>query len=107
MRYRVELTEDAARDLDELHAYVAGHDSPRSAERLLDRILEVVTSLESAPDRGTVPRELRELGIDQFRQVYFKPYRIVYRPFDELVVIYLIVDGRRDLQTLLTGRLLG
>jgi toxin ParE1/3/4 len=47
------------------------------------------------------------LGIREYRQIYFKPYRVIYRVMDKQVVIYLIADGRRDMQSLLTRRLLG
>jgi toxin ParE1/3/4 len=102
----VVLTHDAERDLEQLHRYVAEHDSPASATRLLDRVLEVCDSLELNPERGSVPRELQALGIREYRQVFFKPYRLLYRQSDRQVVIYLIVDGRRDLQSILAERML-
>jgi toxin ParE1/3/4 len=37
----------------------------------------------------------------------FKPWRVVYRVIGDRVVVYLIVDGRRDMQTVLARRLLG
>ena len=36
-----------------------------------------------------------------------KPYRVIYRVVGSQVVIYLIVDGRRDMQSVLARRLLG
>ncbi|MFN5793070.1 MAG: type II toxin-antitoxin system RelE/ParE family toxin, partial [Burkholderiales bacterium] len=47
------------------------------------------------------------LGIKEYRQTFFKPYRLVYRITDRKVTIYLIVDGRRDMQAVLARRLLG
>jgi toxin ParE1/3/4 len=38
--------------------------------------------------------------------VFFKPYRLIYRVVDARVIVYLIVDGRRDMQSLLARRLL-
>ncbi|MBA3017875.1 MAG: type II toxin-antitoxin system RelE/ParE family toxin, partial [Desulfobacteraceae bacterium] len=46
-------------------------------------------------------------GIRDYREIFFKPYRIIYRIDNENVYVYLIVDGRRDMQTLLQRRLLG
>jgi len=46
------------------------------------------------------------LGIHEYREVFFKPYRIVYRVCADTVYIHLIADGRRDMQTLLERRLL-
>lgn len=106
MRRSVLLTADAERDLEELIGYIARSDSARAAAHVLDRLLGVIDALSTHPERGSVPRELRALGIRDYRQVFFKPYRIIYRIIDDRVVIYLIADGRRDLQTLLAHRLL-
>ena len=106
MPYRVLLTRDAANDLQELDTWIAAHDSPEHADYVLDRISEVFQKLTELPGRGTYPKELSELGIREFREVFFKPYRIVNRVERRTVYIYLIADGRRDLQTLLRRRLL-
>ena len=36
----------------------------------------------------------------------FKPYRVIYRVLGNVVHVFLIADGRRDMQTLLQRRLL-
>lgn len=107
MRLEVLLTEDAEQDLEELYDYVANFDSPKSADYLLERLLELTDSLAASPERGSQPKELRSLGIQEYRQVFFKPYRVIYRIIDSTVVVYVIADGRRDMQTLLSRRLLG
>jgi toxin ParE1/3/4 len=73
----------------------------------LDALIDVVESLSRFPERGSHPRELLGLGIKEYRQTFFKPYRLVYRITDRKVTIYLIVDGRRDMQAVLARRLLG
>lgn len=107
MRFGVVFTEDAERDLEDIVAYIARSDSPGSAEHVLDRILEVAAGLSTEPGRGTFPKELRGLGDHEYRQVFFKPYRLIYRVVGEQVAIYVIADGRRDMQSLLARRLLG
>jgi toxin ParE1/3/4 len=107
MRFEVLLTEGAEQDLEDIHSYIATFDSPKNADHVLDRLLEVTGKLAMSPERGSQPKELRSLGIQEYRQVFFKPYRIIYRVFGGQVVVYLIVDGRRDMQTLLSRRLLG
>lgn len=106
MRFRVLLTADAERDLEDIYTYIAEHDCRQNADYVLDRLLEVSDSLASSPERGLLPRELSALGIQEYRQVLFKPYRVIYRQFDQQVVIYLIADGRRDMQSLLSRRVL-
>ncbi|MFL6713142.1 MAG: type II toxin-antitoxin system RelE/ParE family toxin [Sulfurifustis sp.] len=105
MSFEVLLTEDAERDLVDIYTHVADHDSPAKAEHVLDRIEKVIESLRENPGRGSYPKELAALGIRDYRQVFFKPYRIIYRTFGERVYVYLLADGRRDMETLLTQRL--
>jgi toxin ParE1/3/4 len=107
MKYGVRLTDDAAADLDDLYAYIARNDSLGSADLVLSRIETVLNSLSKNPKRGVYPPELLELGIREYREVFFKPYRIIYRSVGRTVYVYLIVDGRRDIQNLLKRRLIG
>ena len=106
MPLAVFLTEDAAGDLAELYDYIALHDAPKKADYVLDRIEKAFTRLSEFPERGAHPKELLALGIREYREVFFKPYRIIYRVMDKNVYILLITDGRRDMQTLLQRRLL-
>lgn len=107
MRHKVWLTLDAERDLEEIYSYISGHDGAARADYVLDSIDEVIEKLSVFPEHGSYPKELLGLGIRDYRQVFFKPYRLIYRIIAQQVYIYLIVDGRRDMQTLLTKRLLG
>ena len=107
MRFDVLLTEHSERDLEELYDYIAGHDTPGNAARVLDRIEKALQSLSTFPERGSHPKELLALGIREYRQIFFKPYRMIYRIMARRVYVYLIVDGRRDMQTLLARRMFG
>ena len=106
MSYQVFLTDDAAYDLEDLYDYVESHDAPEKAEYLLDKIEETFSSLADNPERGTYPNELLSIGLREYRELYFKPYRIIYRVIGKHVYVMAIVDGRRDMQSLLQRRLL-
>ena len=41
----------------------------------------------------------------KYREIFFKPYRIIYRVMEDNVYVLVIADGRRDMQTLLQRRL--
>ena len=105
-RFEVFLTEDAAGDLEEICDHIAEHDGHAKAGHVLDRIEKVVESLVAFPDRVSYPNELLALGIRDYRQTFFKPYRVIYRVVGQRVYVYLITDGRRDMQTFLARRLL-
>ena len=106
-RYEVLLTQGAEQDLEALHDYICEFDSVANADYVLDRLMQVVEGLAQVPERGSYPKELVALGIKDYRQTAFKPYRVIYRVMGNQVVIYLIVDCRRDMQSLLARRLLG
>ena len=83
MPFAVLLTNAAARDLDELYDYNAEHDAPRKANFVLKQIEKAFTKLSEFPERGTYPKELLAIGIREYREVFFKPYRIIYRVMDK------------------------
>lgn len=105
--FAVALTHGAVQDLEQIYQHIADNDCTANANTVLDALMKVADSLAKHPERGSYPKELANLGIKEYRQTFFKPYRIIYRVVDKQVVIYLIADGRRDMQTLLAKRLLG
>lgn len=105
-RYGVELTQGAEDDLEEIHGYRSQVRGIDDADTLIGEFLTVIDSLETFPERGAVPRELEGLGIQEFRQILLRQFRLIYRIIDSRVIILVIADGRRDMQTLLERRLL-
>jgi len=106
MTFQILLTDDASRDLEELYDYIASHDEPSKADYVLDQIEKTFSSLSENPERGAYPKELLAIGLREYREIFFKPYRIIYRVVGGKVYVMVIVDGRRDMQTLLQRRLL-
>jgi toxin ParE1/3/4 len=107
MSYKVLLTHSAERDLETINDHIAKNDTQANADYVLDKLMEVAESLAAFPECGSYPKELLALGIREYRQAHFKPYRLIYRVSGKQVIVYIIADGRRDMQTLLTRRMLG
>jgi toxin ParE1/3/4 len=106
MSYTVLLTAGAERDFEVVYEHFATTDGPGRADHVLQQVLDTSSKLASSPEWGTYPKELLALGIREYLQVYFKPYRVIYRIIGAQVFIMFIVDGRRNLQSLLERRLL-
>ena len=106
MSFLVQLTKDAARDLEEIGDYIDCHDAPGRADHVLEQIEKAFHSLSEHPQRGNSPKELRDIGMREYREIFFKPYRIIYRVMGDNVYVLVIADGRRDMQALLQRRLL-
>ncbi|MFV1985619.1 MAG: type II toxin-antitoxin system RelE/ParE family toxin [Thiohalomonadales bacterium] len=106
MPYLVFLTDDASHDLEQLYDYIESHDALEKADYVLEQIEETFSSLSENPERGAYPKELLIAGLREYREIYFNPYRIIYRVIAENVYVMVIADGRRDMHTLLEHRLL-
>ncbi|MDE0334383.1 MAG: type II toxin-antitoxin system RelE/ParE family toxin [Defluviicoccus sp.] len=70
------------------------------------RFGEAFRGLSEYPDRGRHPGELLDIGIREYCEVFFKPYRIICRVIGETVYVLVVADGRRDMRSLLERRLL-
>lgn len=108
MTFRVVFTGAARQDLDEIADSIASLHSVRQALYVVREIRKRVDTLKVFPDRGTHLPELVDLGAGStmdYRQLHWKPYRIVYFVSGSVVTIMLIADGRRDMPALLMKRL--
>jgi len=106
MAFEILLSDEAERDIEDIYLYIAEHDGVPNADRVLTALYDTCTRLSAFPNKGNVPKELRALGIAEYREAHYKPYRIIYRVFGRRVVVYCVLDGRQDMQTLLQRRLL-
>ena len=106
VKFKVNIVSSAEEDLFEIYKYVYFNDSEEKAEKLYSKLYEKCLSLQEHPNRGHVPAELSLLGIDDFLELSYKPYRIIYQIIDKIVFIHCILDGRRDMQKLLQERLI-
>jgi toxin ParE1/3/4 len=105
MSFNVRFTVAARNDLRDIHAYISQNDSLENADYVSREIVRAALTLQDLPNRGTHPPELLTMGNRSYRQLFFKPYRILYRIRANTVYIALIADGRRDMKSLLLRRL--
>jgi len=104
-KYRIILTTQAEKDIEEIYDYISKKDTADNALYVIDNIEKLILKLVQTPERGHYPSELLRQGIKDYREVLFKPYRVIYEILDNKVIIHLCVDSRRDMKTLLVRRL--
>ena len=105
-KHNVHLIADAEEDLYKIYNYVSTYDSISKAENLLDKLEETCNKLSTLPNRGHIPLELARIGISAYKEIHYKPHRIIYHVVDTNIHIHCILDGRRDLPQLLQERLI-
>jgi len=104
--YRVRLAEDAEQDLIDIYRYIALKDSTDNADYVLTRLESLCAQLTELPERGHAPTELHRIGVTNYRENNFKPYRVIYEVIRQDVFVHCIIDGRRDIPSLLERRLI-
>ena len=97
MKYSLEISDTAQRDLDSIWDYVAEHDEA-AADRQLDRIDELIMRLGKMPFIGRVRPDLGP----HLRGFTKDDYVILYRVDEEAAIVQIvrIVHGRRDIAAL-------
>lgn len=106
MPFNVLMTQGAEDDIFNLWLYLSDNRSTDDADYVVGKIKETILSLGKTPIRGQIPPELDRLHVGGFLQVHFKPYRVIYQIMGEDVHVFCILDGRRDIESVLHRRLL-
>lgn len=101
---RIFWTDTAIEDLGAIVDHLAAED-PAAALAVLDRLRPRAGTLSSLTRRGRILPELREIGVSHYRELIERPWRIVYRADKTDVLVVAVLDGRRELETLLLERL--
>lgn len=104
--FEVFLTREAEADLEEITDFIERNDSSERADYVYDRIKETIIKLETFPGLGRIVPELRDIGLSEYREVLFKPDRILYFVSEKRVNVHCIFDGRRDVEEVLSRRFL-
>ncbi|MEI6169288.1 MAG: type II toxin-antitoxin system RelE/ParE family toxin [bacterium] len=102
--FKIVWSEIAISDLDSILDYIAYEDSVESAQNVYAKIELKVNSLAQSPCRCRVVPELQEIGVSEFRENLWGPYRICFRIYHQTVVLVAIVDSRRNLEEFLVER---
>jgi len=87
----VSWTRVAQGHLRAIHHYIAA-DSPRHAQRVVDRITRRTEALKSMPRMGA---EVAEYGDESIRELLYRSYRIIYRILPERVDVVAVIHGAR------------
>ncbi len=91
IRYKVNLTRLAQKDLEEIYYYIAADSSENAAKFVLE-LEEKVYSLNTFPERQPLIAENKYFGTD-YRHLVHKKYRIIYRISDKTVYILRVIHG--------------
>lgn len=104
--HRLVWTRSATRDYEAILDYMVERDGVLAARRLDEKLDEEILALRTVPKRCRIVPELKAEGIETYRELIVKPYRVVFRLQGRQVILLAVLDGRRDLQEILVRRAL-
>lgn len=95
MEIRIEWSELSERQLKDIFDYYSIKVSPRVARKIITRIIDRVSILESNPFSGP-KEELLSDHQEEFRYLVESNYKIIYWKKDNLVTIASVFDCRQN-----------
>lgn len=99
-KYQVAWAASAQRDLKQIVEYIA-IDSPDNASQILKKIKQKASDLYTMPDRGRIVPELKDQGIQTYRELIVVPWRIIYKISNATVFVLSVIDSRRNVEDIL------
>jgi plasmid stabilization system protein ParE len=93
VKYSVQITPAAERDVEEIWTYIAD-DSPENATSFILRLEEQIEALEQSPERCPLIPENELLGTG-YRHLIYGAYRTIFRITGKTVLIVRIIHGAR------------
>ncbi|MFN9792760.1 MAG: type II toxin-antitoxin system RelE/ParE family toxin [Pseudomonadota bacterium] len=98
---RVFWTPDARARLKEIEHYIAKANSPAVAREVATRIIRHVLSLEQGPP--VLGKQLHQYPDHDVREIYERPYRVIFRVTPERIEILTVMHYRQLLPSDVDG----
>jgi antitoxin ParD1/3/4/toxin ParE1/3/4 len=98
-----ELHPGAAQDITEIWEFIT-HDSPLSAKRVREEILDAIRKLVAFPHQGYIRSDLTSRPL---RFLIVRDFLIAYAPDEKPIIVIAVVHGRRSprvMAAILRGR---
>ena len=103
MRTRIQVTPQAAEDLDAIWWFIA-EDNRNAADQVEREILATCHRLAKHPRMGTKRQDITPLPVRFWTVTKFPNYVIVYRPETVPLQVVAVLHGKRDLKEVLESR---
>jgi toxin ParE1/3/4 len=104
-KYEVIWGDVAENDLVGIIEYIAD-ENLATARKILKKIKSRASSLFHLPQKGRIVPELAEQGIAEYRELVVPPWRVIYKIQKKQVLVFSVLDGRRNVEDVLLGRLI-
>lgn len=105
MQYDFEVlwTKGAKRDLILIVEYIK-RDNLSNAKKVFDKIKDKVSQLHHFPNRWRIVLELKEIGVNNYRELIIDRWRVIYKIVEKRIYIVSVIDSRQNIEDILFQR---
>jgi toxin ParE1/3/4 len=93
-RHTVEVLERAVIEMREIYDYIRC-DNPTAARKVYGEIEQAIADLCNFPYKGSSVDET-DRAVRDYKFIVVYPYLVFYRLAGERIIVYHVLDGRRD-----------
>jgi toxin ParE1/3/4 len=106
MAYKIVWSHDAGDELVEIISYYKYSAGKNIARNVYLKIKNRVKRLVDNPRIGKIVQTLKDIGMNDYRQLIETPWIIYYRIEKEMIFIISVIDGRRNIEEILYKKII-
>lgn len=102
----VNILDSAKSDFVSIRKKVINRFGQEAWSQIYLKFKNAFSEISEFPLIGSIPEEIEDIGIKNYRQVLVNHTRIIYQVTDTAIYIHMLVDTRQDFRTVLYGRII-
>jgi toxin ParE1/3/4 len=106
MKYKINWSKDAGEKLIEIISWYKYNAGKNVAQRIYSTINIQIKKLKDMPGIGKPVQILKDIGINNYRQIVQDNWIIYYRVEEQNINIVSVMDGRRNLEEILYKKII-
>jgi toxin ParE1/3/4 len=106
MKYKIIWSKDAGEELIEIITWYKYNAGKNTAQKIYSRINAQIKRLKDMPGIRKPVQLLKDIGINDYRQIIQEHWIIYYKVERECIKIISVIDGRRNLEEILYKKII-
>jgi toxin ParE1/3/4 len=106
MKYKINWSKDAGEEFIEIISWYKYKAGRNIAQRIYSKINSQIKKLKDMPGMGKPVQILKDIGINNYRQIIQDHWIIYYKIEEQTVNIISVIDGRRNLEEILYKKII-
>jgi toxin ParE1/3/4 len=106
MKYKINWSRDAGEEFIDIISWYKYNAGKNVARKLYSKINSQIKKLKDMPGIGKQVQILKDIGINDYRQIIRDHWIIYYKVEGQIINIISIIDGRRNLEEILYKKII-